>query len=84
MPLDAGSRQSVTERNKTFKLVETTLPPVEYVNMFGSTMKPVMGLILSNLQESRDVAALRDALLPKLVSGELRLGRNPESGRNTA
>ena len=77
MPLDAGSRQSVTERNQSFKLVETTLPPVECVNMFESTMEPVMGLILSNLQESRAVVAQWDALLPKLVSGELRLERNP-------
>jgi hypothetical protein len=29
--------------------------------------------VVSNLHESRTLAALRDALLPKLLSGELRL-----------
>ena len=35
-------------------------------------------------EESRTLAAKRDGLLPGLVSGELRLERNPESGWNIA
>ena len=62
-----------TITRQTFKLVETVLPPVEHANMFESTVKPVMGRILSNLQESRSIAAQRDASLPKLVSGEARV-----------
>ena len=54
-----------------FKLVETVLSPVEYANIFESTVKPAMGRILSNLLESRPVAAQRDASLPMLVSGEV-------------
>ena len=63
-----------TITRQTFNLVETVLPPVEHANMFESTVEPMMGRILSNLQESRAVAAQRDALLTKLVSGEVRMG----------
>ena len=62
-----------TITRQTFKLVETVLPPVEYANMFESAVKPVTDRILGNLQESRTLTTQRDALLPKLVSGELRL-----------
>ena len=32
-----------------------------------------MGLMLKNLKESRTLVALRDTLLPKLISGEIRI-----------
>ena len=62
-----------TITRQTFKLVETVLPPVEFASIFESTVKPAMGRILSNLLESRSVAAQRDASLPMLVSGEVRV-----------
>ena len=61
-----------TITRQTFNLVETVLPPVEHAKMFESTVKPAMGRILSNLQESRGLAVQRDESLPRLVSGELR------------
>ena len=39
--------------------------------MFESTVKPVMGRALSNLQDSCTHSDLRDALLLKLVSWEV-------------
>ena len=63
-----------TVTRQTFKLVETVLPAVEQGQTFDSAVKPVMGRILSNLQESRCLAAQRDALLPGLVSGEVGVG----------
>jgi type I restriction enzyme S subunit len=33
----------------------------------------VVGRITANLTESRSLAAMRDVLLPKLISGELRV-----------
>lgn len=35
--------------------------------------KPVLERVVANQRESRTLAALRDALLPKLISGELRI-----------
>ena len=40
---------------------------------FDKTVRPVFFRWISNLHESRTLAALRDALLPKLISGELRV-----------
>ncbi|MCB9735362.1 MAG: restriction endonuclease subunit S [Deltaproteobacteria bacterium] len=40
---------------------------------FGDLVSPMVGHILSNARESRTLAALRDALLPKLISGEIRV-----------
>ena len=63
-----------TITRQTFKLVETALPPSELAEAFELTVTPVMRRILCNLLESRTLATLRDALLPKLVSGKLRVG----------
>ena len=35
---------------------------------------PMLGRIVGNVHESRSLAALLDALLPKLMSGEIRVG----------
>ena len=35
--------------------------------------RPLDARVRSNIAESRTLAALRDALLPKLISGELRV-----------
>lgn len=40
---------------------------------FSQRVAPVFDQILSNITESRTLAATRDALLPKLMSGELRV-----------
>ena len=63
-----------TITRQTFKLVEMALPPVNVAEAFEYTVNPIMGRILNNLRESRTLAAQRDALLPKLVSGKLRVG----------
>ena len=47
------------------------LAPVGLTQAFEAIVEPVMARILNNLKESRSLAAQRDALLPKLVSGEL-------------
>ncbi len=47
------------------------VPPCEVVRRFDEFTAPLMAKIKSNSQESRTLANLRDALLPKLLSGEL-------------
>ena len=49
------------------------LPTAPVVRVFQNTMQPVLEQIIANVHESRTLAALRDTLLPKLVSGELRV-----------
>jgi type I restriction enzyme S subunit len=53
--------------------VQVALPPAAVIEQFEEKVSPFMERILNNLRESRTLAALRDALLPKLLSGELRV-----------
>jgi type I restriction enzyme S subunit len=48
-------------------------PPKEIAGAFGDFAAPLMQMMKANVEESRTLAALRDALLPKLLSGELRV-----------
>jgi type I restriction enzyme S subunit len=41
--------------------------------LFGSLVQPAFARASAAARESRTLAALRDALLPKLISGELRV-----------
>jgi type I restriction enzyme S subunit len=53
--------------------VQVALPPAAVVEQFEERVSPLMERIRNNLHESRTLTALRDALLPKLLSGELRV-----------
>ncbi len=53
-------------------------PSARLVESFDSLASPVLERIQASEQESDTLAALRDALLPKLISGELRV---KEAGR---
>ena len=62
-----------TITRETFKIAETLLVPTDLAQGFESLVTAPMKRILYNLNESRSLAAQRDALLPKLVSGESRV-----------
>ena len=62
-----------TITRQTFKLIDAIIPPPKLADKFETVVQPIMSHILSNLRESRTLTALRDSLLPKLVSGELRV-----------
>nr|MBA2527912.1 hypothetical protein [Pyrinomonadaceae bacterium] len=48
-------------------------PSAEQLDAYGRKAEPLVAKLVSNAQESRTLAMLRDALLPKLISGELRV-----------
>jgi len=48
------------------------LPPAQLVRVFDSLANPVLSRIEASDEQSETIASLRDALLPKLLSGELR------------
>ncbi|HOP08410.1 MAG TPA: restriction endonuclease subunit S [candidate division Zixibacteria bacterium] len=52
---------------------ETVLPPTELAEAFSKFITPMTEKIISNIHESQTLAAIRDALLPKLMSGEVRV-----------
>ena len=57
-----------------FEEMPTIEPTSDVVDAFGTFALQLDERIRSNVAESRTLAALRDALLPKLVSGEMKVG----------
>lgn len=53
--------------------VATIVPVKPVIDAFEGLIIPLMESIKHNLQQSRTLASLRDALLPRLISGELRV-----------
>jgi len=49
------------------------LPPFDVAEAFTEQVRPAIERILASIHESRTLAGLRDTLLPKLISGELRV-----------
>jgi len=52
------------------------VPPRDVAMVFGRFVSPLFVWASGAVRESRTLAALRDSLLPKLVSGELHIKRN--------
>jgi type I restriction enzyme S subunit len=58
---------------KNFSPIPTVAPPISVMVAFDRIARPLYGRVVSNEREARTLVSLRDALLPKLISGELRL-----------
>ena len=71
----SGSGGSVFRNmNKTdFSALKTIHPGDDLTHLFDETIAPIHQSILSNEKENQCLAALRDTLLPKLISGEIRV-----------
>jgi len=50
----------------------TLVPPAEIARKFGDIASPIMGTMKQRDEESGTLAALRDTLLPRLLSGAIR------------
>jgi type I restriction enzyme S subunit len=48
-------------------------PPEPIALCFGKAIRPLFAKVKTNSEESATLAAIRDALLPKLISGEIRV-----------
>lgn len=57
----------------TFKSIRLASPPAELTVAFDARVESLMKLILARLKENITLATTRDALLPKLLSGEIRV-----------
>jgi len=56
-----------------FKPMTITVPPFEKMKTYTEVVEPMYQKIVANLKESRTLASLRDSLLPRLMSGEVRV-----------
>jgi type I restriction enzyme, S subunit len=59
---------------KDFHAISCARPPRAVIAEFEAMLAPIDSRIDVTERESRNLAGLRDALLPKLISGELRIG----------
>jgi len=57
----------------SFRLIRVVSPSSPIMDAFDRVSRPMYRKVVENERESRTLAALRDALLPKLISGELRV-----------
>ena len=49
------------------------VPPLDVRRAFHSLMEPFIGRMMGMVDQSATLSTIRDALLPKLISGELRV-----------
>jgi type I restriction enzyme S subunit len=67
----SGSHQRV--RPEDLLSMVTLLPPIEVATRFAGAIRPMLQTIDCHLAESKTLASLRNTLLPKLLSGEVRV-----------
>jgi type I restriction enzyme S subunit len=58
---------------KNFRPIPVIIPSKKVLGAFVELVEPMHRRIVNNLRESATHAAIRDALLPKLLSGEIRV-----------
>ncbi len=75
---DAASTGTRMPRTKWADMARYTVafPSQEIANAFTGLIQPCIRRMISAIHESRALSSQRDALLPKLVSGEIRVGQH--------
>jgi type I restriction enzyme, S subunit len=62
-----------TITTKTFSSSRAVVVPPVLLKIFEEHVAPALQQVLRSIEQSLTLVALRDALLPKLISGELRV-----------
>jgi type I restriction enzyme S subunit len=70
---NAGGTTFAEISKRNFRPILALVPSPEVLTAFDTVVEPLYTKIRLNLEESRTLAALRDTLLPRLISGELRV-----------
>ncbi|OGX01626.1 MAG: hypothetical protein A3J12_11410, partial [Omnitrophica bacterium RIFCSPLOWO2_02_FULL_44_11] len=69
----AGGSVLLNLNKGQFSALKVIVPPDKESKAFQEIALPILNRILSNERECETLAAIRDVLLPKLISGELRV-----------
>ena len=69
--LHTGSTGQTELPRDRVKAMELLLPDNETLDRFNALITPMAATIVTNQEENNRLAALRDAILPKLMSGEI-------------
>lgn len=76
--MERGSTGQTELPRESVQKYEVLLPDNAILKRFNDLMRPIFQLLVQNQEESLRLAEVRDALLPKLMSGEISL--NEEMG----
>lgn len=68
-----GSTMPYAKWNNSLENMPIKLPPVEIMEKFNDLMYPVLEKIRDNFFENKNLTTIRDSLLPKLMSGKIRV-----------
>ena len=78
----AGGSTFAEISKRSFGEIDFLRPDDSALEAFGEITEPILELVASNERESATLAATRDAILPRLVSGEMRVSlRRQGDGR---
>jgi type I restriction enzyme S subunit len=69
----AGGTTFAEISKAAFRPIPIVVPPAEVIATFARSARGWHDQIVANVRQTRQLAALRDALLPQLLSGEIRL-----------
>ncbi|MGO3685666.1 MAG: restriction endonuclease subunit S, partial [Proteus vulgaris] len=61
-----------------FEKIEVIIPPVSIIHNYEIMVKPLNDRVITNCFQIEKLENLRDTLLPKLMSGEVRVNYTPE------
>ena len=61
----------ISKRN--FRPIPVVVPTEAVLERFAAFVEPIHKKMVGNVAQSRTLASIRDALLPKLISGEIRV-----------
>jgi type I restriction enzyme S subunit len=64
------------------KELQLIVPTIDIIDSFANKVNPILELVLQNQKENQILSKQRDTLLPKLISGEVRLKEFRESITN--
>ena len=67
-----------TITTQSFQTIRHRLPGTEVINSFEALVRPIFLKMLTNTEQITSLTKLRDTLLPKLMSGEVRVEQSIE------
>ncbi len=70
----SGGSVFVNLNTGSFSRISVLLPKNECAKIYHETVKPIFEKILNNEKESHQLSQIRDSLLPRLISGKIRVG----------
>ena len=77
--LGSGGTATLNVNTSTFSNIEIVIPKEYKLKEFNKLVSPIFEKILSNVSQIQTLKKTRDTLLPKLMSGQLRVNEFKES-----